>query len=170
MHNGKVSVIIPTYNRADTIKRSIDSVLMQTYGDLEIIVVDDGSTDHTEQIVREYTDSRVRYIRTDGRYGANHARNIGIENAGGEFIAFQDSDDEWHSDKLEKQMRILLNQKQVDIVFTRYLHHFIDGRQVLVPNTNYTDYLLKDKVESILAGANVIGTPTLVKRKVLLMK
>ncbi len=165
MHNGKVSVIIPTYNRADTIKRSIDSVLMQTYGDLEIIVVDDGSTDHTEQIVREYTDSRVRYIRTDGRYGANHARNIGIENAGGEFIAFQDSDDEWHSDKLEKQMRILLNQKQVDIVFTRYLHHFIDGRQVLVPNTNYTDYLLKDKVESILAGANVIGTPTLVMRK-----
>lgn len=165
MHNGKVSVIIPTYNRADTIKRSIDSVLNQTYSNLELIVVDDGSTDDTEQIIRGYKDSRMHYVRTEGRHGANHARNVGIENACGDYIAFQDSDDEWHPDKLEKQMKILLEQKQVDVVFSRYLHHFIDGRQVLVPNKNYTMNLLKERLEEILAGANVIGTPTLIMRK-----
>lgn len=165
MHNGKVSVIIPTYNRAGTIKRSIDSVLKQTYGNFELIVVDDGSTDNTSRLIEDYDDSRLRYMRIEERRGANHARNVGIENAGGDYIAFQDSDDEWYPDKLEKQMKILMDQKQVDIVFSRYLHHFMDGRQVLVPNKNYTKYLLQDKLEAVLAGSNVIGTPTLVIRK-----
>lgn len=165
MHKGSVSVIIPTYNRAGTIKRSIDSVLNQTYSNLELIVVDDGSTDDTEQIIRGYKDTRIHYVKTDGRRGANYARNVGIENAGGEYIAFQDSDDQWRLDKLEKQMRILLEQEQVDIVFSRYLRHFMNGRMELVPNKNYTECLVQEKIVSILAGANVIGTPTLVMRK-----
>lgn len=165
MHKKKVSIIIPTYNRASTIKRAIDSVLNQTYSDFELIVVDDGSTDNTAQVVNEYEDSRLRYLKIEDRHGANHARNVGIENADGEYIAFQDSDDEWHMDKLEKQMKILLEQKQVDIVFSRCLRHCIDGRQILVPNKNYSECLLQEKIESILAEISVIGTPTLIIRK-----
>lgn len=165
MHNGKVSIIIPTYNRAGTIKRSIESVLRQTYSDFELIVVDDGSTDNTFQIVDGYDDPRLRYLRIEERRGANHARNVGIESADGDYIAFQDSDDEWRPDKLEKQMKILLEQKQVDVVFSRYLHHFMNGRMELVPNKNYTECLLQEKIVAILAGANVIGTPTLIMRK-----
>lgn len=160
-----VSVIIPTYNREETIKRAVDSVLEQTYSDFELIIVDDASTDSTRQIISEYKDSRIKYLKIESRHGANHARNVGISNAKGEYIAFQDSDDVWYPDKLEKQMKILLEESEVDIVFSRYLHHLANGRMTLVPNKNYTAALLQDKMESILAGNNVIGTPTLVVRK-----
>lgn len=102
-----VSVIIPTHNRARCIKESIDSVLKQTYYNLELIVVDDFSIDNTEEIVRGIADERVRYIRLNENKGANAARNIGIQSAKGNYIAFNDSDDCWHEDKLYKQMRYL---------------------------------------------------------------
>ena len=87
-----VSVIIPTYNRAHLIKRSAMSVLNQTYSNLELIIVDDGSTDNTEEVVKSIDDNRVIYIKQPNQ-GACAARNNGIDHAKGEFIAFQDSDD-----------------------------------------------------------------------------
>ena len=102
-----VTVIIPTYNRAKTLRRSIDSVLQQTYSDLELIIVDDCSTDNTSTLIQEIADSRVRYIRLQHNQGACVARNTGIENARGEYIAFQDSDDVWLPDKLKKQMSVM---------------------------------------------------------------
>ena len=101
-----VSVIIPTYNRAHLIKRSAQSVLNQTYSNLELIIVDDGSTDNTEEVVKSIDDNRVIYIKQPNQ-GACAARNNGIDHAQGEFIAFQDSDDVWHEDKLEKQIKCL---------------------------------------------------------------
>lgn len=98
-----VSVVIPTYNRAHLVGRAIQSVLNQTYQDFEIIVVDDGSTDNTEEVVKSFNDPRIRYIRHDQNRGGSAARNTGIKMARGEYIAFQDSDDEWLPEKLESR-------------------------------------------------------------------
>lgn len=99
-----ISVIIPTYNRAATIRRSIMSVLGQTIEELELIVVDDCSTDDTAQIVRSIPDKRLKYVCLEKNSGACVARNRGIELAEGDLIAFQDSDDEWVRNKLEVQL------------------------------------------------------------------
>ena len=102
-----ISVVIPAYNRAKTINYCLDSVLRQTLGPLEVLVVDDCSTDGTVDIVRAYKDSRVRCIVLEKNSGAQAARNRGIREARGEWIAFQDSDDEWLPEKLEKQIAYL---------------------------------------------------------------
>ncbi|WP_312910594.1 glycosyltransferase family 2 protein [Natronosalvus caseinilyticus] len=102
----RVSVIIPTYNRAGSLVRAIDSALEQTIDDheLEVVVVDDGSTDNTGLVLAEYDDPRVRPVVHATNQGANVARNTGIEHARGEYVAFLDSDDEWDPTKLEKQL------------------------------------------------------------------
>lgn len=112
-----VSVIIPTYNRADCLPRSIDSILSQDYKEYEIIVVDDGSTDNTRQILQPYIDKElIRYIYRDNA-GCAAARNTGIDAAKGDWIAFLDSDDRWLPDKLAVQMEYLL-ETGLDVCFT----------------------------------------------------
>jgi glycosyltransferase involved in cell wall biosynthesis len=100
-----VSVIIPVYNSAQCISRAIDSVLAQTVTDYEIIIVDDGSTDNTTDVIRQYG-SKVNYIHQDNA-GVSVARNVGIAAAKGQWIAFLDADDEWLPSKLEMQMELL---------------------------------------------------------------
>ena len=99
-----VTVIIPTYNRAPLLQRAMHSVLGQSFANLELIVVDDGSTDETDAVIAACGDPRVRHIRQDPRTGVAAARNRGLREARGEFIAFLDSDDEWAADKLERQL------------------------------------------------------------------
>ncbi len=103
----QVSVIIPTYNREETIGRTIRSVLTQTFQDFEIIVVDDGSTDGTRAIVEGFCDPRIRCLRHEQNLGAAAARNTGIRAARGTYLAFLDSDDEWLPEKLSEQISIL---------------------------------------------------------------
>lgn len=103
-----ISVIIPTYNRRELLLRAIDSVLKQTHADLELIVVDDASTDGSQTAVLDIKDERVRYVRQSENAGACAARNRGIDMARGEYIAFQDSDDVFHPEKLEKQLAYLI--------------------------------------------------------------
>lgn len=103
----KVSVIIPTYDSAHCIQRAIQSVQSQTFKDMEIIVIDDGSTDNTEAIVRSISDERIRCIRCETNRGAGAARNEGLKVARGKYIAFLDSDDEWLPEKLEKQVNLM---------------------------------------------------------------
>jgi glycosyltransferase involved in cell wall biosynthesis len=102
--NPIVSVVIPTYNRAALLGRSIRSVLGQCYRDFELIVIDDGSTDETPLVVTSFGDQRIRYLPLPRNTGAGAARNAGIRAARGTFLAFQDSDDEWLPSKLSKQM------------------------------------------------------------------
>ena len=106
-HSELISVVIPSYNRKDRLPACMDSVLGQSYGNIELIVVDDASTDGTRELFRNMRDPRVRYLRYEENRGACHARNYGAERAEGGLIAFQDSDDIWHPDKLEKQYRHL---------------------------------------------------------------
>ena len=107
--NPLISVVIPAFNRQDTISYCLDSVLAQTYKNLEVIVVDDCSTDSTVSMVRSHPDPRVRCIVLQQHAGAQGARNRGIHEAKSDWIAFQDSDDEWLPDKLEKQVSVLAN-------------------------------------------------------------
>ncbi len=115
MNKDLVSVIIPTYNRGYTIKRAIDSVLAQTHENLELIIVDDGSTDDTKQLIDSIDDKRLSYYYLEHK-GACTARNFGIDKAKGSYIAFQDSDDSWRKNKLERQLE-LMNEKEASIIF-----------------------------------------------------
>jgi len=98
----QVSVILPIYNRDHLIKRAIGSVLNERLIDLELIVVDDGSTEDIEKIVKSFDDGRIKYIRHEANRGAGAARNTGIKASCGEYIAFQDSDDERFAGKIGK--------------------------------------------------------------------
>jgi glycosyltransferase involved in cell wall biosynthesis len=105
--NPLISVVIPAFNRGKTIAYCLNSVLVQTYENIEVIVVDDCSTDNTVEVARSYDDPRVRCIILERNSGAQAARNRGIREAAGDWIAFQDSDDEWLPDKLERQIKVL---------------------------------------------------------------
>jgi len=100
-----ITVIIPTHNRAEFLKRAIKSVLAQTWQDFELIIVDDASTDDTANVVRDYQDERILYHRHDSNLGAPASRNTGIAKARGDYIALLDDDDELFPRKLEKQMQ-----------------------------------------------------------------
>jgi glycosyltransferase involved in cell wall biosynthesis len=99
-----VSVVIPTSNRANLLKRALESVLSQTYRKLEILVIDDASRDNTRAVVEAFKDDRIRYLRHDINLGGSAARNSGIRAAKGHFIAFLDDDDEWVPEKTQKQL------------------------------------------------------------------
>jgi len=103
----RVSVVTPVYNRAETLPRTIDSVLEQTFEDFKYLIVDDASTDDTPEVVAAYDDPRVEYLRHETNRRQAAARNTAIERAEGEYLAFVDSDDEWHPEKLERQVDCL---------------------------------------------------------------
>lgn len=111
-----VSVIIPTYNRADFLKEAVDSVLTQTFHDVELIVVDDGSTDHTRQLLQSYG-QQLRSVTQENR-GVSSARNIGIHASTGEYIALLDSDDLWLPNKLEQQVTVMEQQPDLQLCHT----------------------------------------------------
>ncbi len=117
-----ISVIIPTYNRKKFLSRAIDSVLNQTLQDFEIIVVDDGSTDHTELLFKtKYKNKKIRYEKFPVNQGVHIARNRGLDLSRGDYIAFLDSDDEWFPFALEKAHQVFLNNKNVGIVSAPYI-------------------------------------------------
>lgn len=157
-----VSVIIPTFNRAKTIKDAIMSVLKQTYDYLEVIVVDDGSSDDTVKIVNSINDKRVRCLVNETNKGACYSRNRGIDFSKGSIIAFEDSDDIWLPDKLKRDIDELKKHK-ADAVFSSYLLN----EQVTHPNVNLNES--EDKVKTIFLNT-CIGTPTLVVKKAVLEK
>ena len=102
-----VSVIIPTRNRVEMLCRAVNSVLSQTFDNLECIVVDDESHDNTEKVINSFEDDRLKYFRHEKNKGASAARNTGIRQSKGGLIAFLDDDDEWIATKLEKQVPLL---------------------------------------------------------------
>jgi glycosyltransferase involved in cell wall biosynthesis len=122
------SIILPTYDRAALLPRSIASVLAQSDGDFELIVVDDGSTDDTRAVVAGLADRRIRYVALPGNRGLPAARNAGLAEALGEYVAFQDSDDEWHVDKLARQRRVLETHSEAGVVYGDMHRVRADGR------------------------------------------
>ena len=130
----RVSVVLPTFNRASLLPRAIESVLGQTFRDFELIVVDDGSTDDTPSVVDRYAEDRVSCIRLERNAGAAAARNVAIRRAAGELVAFQDSDDEWLPENLERHVRTFdeaSETSRVDVVYCDMLRVLVDG------TTNY---------------------------------
>lgn len=113
----KVSVIIPAYNSELYIREAIESALAQTYKDLEIIVIDDDSTDKTGQIAKSFG-SGLTYIRHNHNRGPSAARNTGIKHVNGEYIAFLDSDDIWLPNKIQEQIKLLENNKDIALVYS----------------------------------------------------
>ncbi len=112
----EVSVIIPTFNRADLLAQAIDSVLSQSYTDFELIVVDDGSTDATQALLSWYR-GRIRYLFQENR-GVSAARNLGIKAARGRYICLLDSDDLWLRDKLKEQVRLMKGDPKIRVSYT----------------------------------------------------
>jgi glycosyltransferase involved in cell wall biosynthesis len=117
---GLVSVVTPTYNRAPLLPRAVQSVLGQDYRDLELLVVDDGSTDETPRVMAGFTDPRLRYTRFETNRGSGAARSEGVAQARGELVAFLDSDDCWKPGKLARMAAALARHPEVDLAFSDY--------------------------------------------------
>ena len=118
-----VSIIMPSYNTGGFIAESIESVLAQTYKDWELIIVDDCSTDDTDAVIARYDDSRIKYLKNETNSGAAVSRNRALQEATGKWIAFLDSDDTWHPEKLERQIRFM-EQTGYKFTYTDYKIQF----------------------------------------------
>ena len=119
MIDGLVSVVMPSWNTAQFIAESIRSVLAQTYENLELLIVDDCSTDDTDAVVASFGDERIRYFKNETNVGAALSRNRALREARGEWIAFLDSDDLWTPDKLDKQIAFM-KEKNAPLSYTEY--------------------------------------------------
>lgn len=164
--SSKVSVIIPTYNRGYIIRKSVESVLNQTYRDYELIIVDDGSTDDTESVIRGYDDARIRYCRLDVNGGVCAARNYGISIADGGYIAFQDSDDMWYPDKLERQMALIENDEGAGFVYCKLKYRLGENAEVILPDERVPYDRKSGDIYRQVLWDNLIPCPCLVARKV----
>lgn len=170
MQTPLVSVIIPTFNRAATLGRAMTSVLLQDYANIELIVVDDGSTDATKDVVSAFEDGRIRFLVHEKNRGVGAARNTGIAAASGSITAFQDSDDEWLQGKLSKQVRALdAAGDQCVLVYCTKVVYGRDGaynrgprRVICVPGPDVTE--LSGNLRKFLWQHHVISTQTMVVR------
>ena len=156
----KVSVIMPAYNRETYIRESIDSVLAQRFTDFELIVVDDGSTDTTAEVVQSYTDRRIRLIRQRNQ-GVSVARNTGLEAARGQFISFLDSDDLYYPDFLDVLFR-LIRSTETEMVFSDFSesYHVEDMKKT---DLRKIRYFIKEKLlgtRVLTSGSQIDGLPT----------
>lgn len=170
--DGLVSVIIPTYNSASYIKKTIDSVLAQTYENFEVVAVDDCSKDSTREVLEDIAkgDSRVRPFFQEKNGGAAVARNIAIGNAKGQYIAFLDSDDSWEPDKLEKQIELLRDGNP--FVFCAYdtvdaYGNQLKNRLKIKAKVRYKDLMTKTYIgtSTVIYDRNVIGNPEMPIRR-----
>jgi len=158
-----VSIIIPTYNRRQSIGRSIESVLNQTYRDFELIIVDDGSTDNTKELVADFNDERIRYVRHEENKGEAAARNTGIKAARCDYIAYQDSDDEWLPEKLARQIELLENASpEVGVIYTGFWKAE-NHKRTYVP-FSWVSQKNGDIHKELLKG-NFIGSPVVLIKK-----
>jgi len=158
-----VSIIIPSYNASAYVIEAIDSALAQTYKDVEVIVVDDGSTDNTKQLLAPYVrNSKIRYIYQANK-GLSGARNTGIKAARGEYIALLDADDLFLPGKIEKQVAHLEACPSCDVSYCD-LYHFNDGEPDILLKLNYSYYSGKDVLPNLLRKS-FIAPVTVVFRK-----
>ena len=159
------SVIIPTYNRCELLKLSIESVLSQNYKNFEIIVIDNNSKDNTEKIVKKFKKKNIIFKKINNKGVISKSRNKGIKISKGKWIAFLDSDDTWHKNKLEKVYKIIMKNKKLDVV--------CNDEWIIKKNTNkkniwgYGPYK-KDFYKHLLESENCLSvSASVVKRQFL---
>ena len=164
----KVSVIIPTFNRSNLISRAIKSVLNQTFKDFELIVVDDGSTDNTEELVQSFHDTRIIYIKQKNQ-GPASARNTGILKSRGEYIAFLDSDDEWVPSKLKNQIKLFQNSRMKNLGFVggKTLGINLQGKFVKITKAYQKGCILKECLNRELKPPFINSNTAMIRKSVL---
>lgn len=158
----KVSVVIPTYNYGHYVCEAIDSVLNQSYPNIEIVVVDDGSKDNTAELLKKYG-KKINYIYQENK-GISAARNTGICHSTGEFIAFLDSDDIWLADKVEQQIKIFKGKPKIGLVSCS-MYHF-DTQHKNLEEITYRNYSSHEKFYSFLVMSNIVsgGSAAIVRK------
>ncbi|WP_368658033.1 glycosyltransferase family 2 protein [Metabacillus halosaccharovorans] len=162
-HSIFVSIVMPVYNREDTLKASIQSVLDQTYRSFEFIIVDDASTDQSAAVIQSFNDKRIKYIAHSENLGGSEARNTGVNNARGEWIAFQDSDDLWSREKLEKQIKVAVeNIEQSPIIYTSFVR-IKSGEEEIIPKKD--ERKKSGNIHKELMLGNFISTQTVLLPK-----
>ena len=157
----KVSVLLPVYNAASTLKESINSVIEQTFSDWELIVINDGSIDNTEEIIKSYSDSRIKYVKNETNKGLIYTLNRGISLAKGKYIARMDADDICYFERFEKQVAFMDNNPDVIICGTQ-IEYF--GTK----SSNYKKLIfpLKDmQLKEMLATSTCFAHPSVMIKK-----
>ena len=168
-----VSVILPSCNRPDLVTRAVYSALSQTYPAIEVIVVVDGPSPPTLETLSRINDSRLRPIQLAGQSGGSKARNVGVQNAKGQWVAFLDDDDEWLPEKVERQLGLAAKCNfEYPIVTCRLIGRtpgkdFIWPRRLPGPREDVGDYLFVRR--ELFKGEAVIQTSTILTRKELLL-
>lgn len=161
-----ISVILPTYNRAYCLEASMRSVLNQSYPDLELIIVDDGSDDGTKELVGKIqkTDPRVRYFYTQINQGAAAARNYGIEQANGDYVAFQDSDDLWRQEKLSVQMQ-RLEETGAQFCYHEVQYDFGNRQYAILPQREIPVDKKEGDIYAQMLYDNLVACPALLVKR-----
>lgn len=166
--NEKVSVIITSYNREDMICTAIESVVNQTYKNIEIIVVDDYSKDNTKEIVNSYinrhSEANIKFLINEQNMGANYSRNRGVENSTGKYISFLDDDDEYYPTKIEEQVSLMKKYNDKAIVYCGF-NICRKNEQVAQTKLKYEGNVLNELLKS-----NFLGTPSIILLKSIFQK
>ncbi|MEJ6951731.1 glycosyltransferase family 2 protein [Natronospora cellulosivora (SeqCode)] len=163
-----VSIITPVYNSEKYIRDTINSVLSQTYTNWEMLIADDCSKDNTANVVKEFDDSRIKYFKLENNSGAAIARNKALEQARGKYIAFLDSDDMWKPNKLERQLKFMV-QRNIGFSFTGYeILRDKNNKVIKVPKKlNYSGFMKNTIIGTLTVMLNkeIIGDVRLVNVK-----
>jgi glycosyltransferase involved in cell wall biosynthesis len=159
------SVVIPTYNRADKLKVTLQSVIVQSFTDFEILVVDDGSTDHTKAVIDTFQDDRINYFWMRNSGGPATPRNYGIDMAQGDWVCFLDADDIWYSDKLKLVYEVISNESSMHIIcHNEIMHDIRSNKKSLLKYGPYQD----DFYRIMLKSGNRLSTSATVVNRIFL--
>ena len=160
--NTLVSIVVPTYNHSIYLKRALESIINQTYENWEVIVIDNHSTDNTFEVVANFKNNRIKYLKVHNKGIIAISRNIGIKSANGEWIAFLDSDDWWTRDKLEICIQSI-NEK-VDFIY-HDLEIIANNSRIFSRKKIKSRKLKKPVLIDLLTEGNAIGNSSVVVRK-----
>ena len=157
------SVVIPSFNRVNYLKKSVNSVLCQTYKKFEIIVIDNNSSDGSQNYIRSLKNPKIHLLSTNNFGSIAKSRNIGIENAKGNLIAFLDSDDYWHPDKLKYVSQKIMEEKLDMVSHDRYV---VDSEDQILIDNNYKNKKIKSNIlKYLISKKNLYSTSTISIRK-----
>lgn len=166
-----VSIIMPAYNAEDYIGESIESVLNQTYTDWELIIINDGSTDSTLSVAKQYSklDSRIKVIdKVNGKQAS--ARNAGLKNSTGDWIAFLDADDLWTANKLEKQINFAKNYSDIDVIYSGGWIFNLNDLENLTPYITQFGFFDSEEMYKLEFSGNFVPVLSVIAKRSLLLK